>query len=95
MKRKFESVMHSEEWVIFQYNKKYYVADEDRICLVNLKYKESARNHEEKAEYSKYSYFGLSDSGKLYLGFDRESDWKQLYAELDKYVEMHYEKDVL
>lgn len=69
---KFDAVMTYDDWTIFTYNNKYYVADEDGIYEVVLVKKVKAESSEDIEDGLDYGcdYFGQSDDFEYYLGFD-------------------------
>jgi len=88
---KFDAVMTYDDWIIFKYKGKYYVADEEGIFEVELKHKMPLRYYEGDDIDLKYDYCGQSDDMKYTLGFDRSIDWKARYEELDQYVKDTYD----
>jgi len=69
----FDTIMSYNDWVIFIYKDKYYVADEEKgIFQVDLKYKESMMKFKDgDAVDFDSDYSGESDDGDWDLGFNR------------------------
>lgn len=68
----FDAIMSYDDWTIFKYNGKYYVADEDihQVVLASkCKSEECGDDDKDIVDFCN-DYCGESDDGQWYLGFD-------------------------
>lgn len=68
----FNAIMTYDDWTIFEYQDKYYVADKEGIYQVVLvsKCKPEDYTDDDVINFGD-SYCGESDDGKWYLGFNK------------------------
>lgn len=69
----FDAVMTYDDWTIFRFKNRYYVADDDirEVTLVSKCKPEDYTGDDPDVIWLDADYCGESDDGKWYLGFDR------------------------
>ena len=68
----FDAIMTYDDWTVFRYRNKYYVANENGIQEVSLAKKVEAKEDIKDIEdvVGPCNYYGQSDDLRFYLGFD-------------------------
>lgn len=69
----FNAIMTYDDWTVFMFKDKYYVADNDiqEVVLVSKCKPEDYTGEDPDVVWLDADYCGESDDGKMFLGFDR------------------------